>query len=110
MRNGPSECRDSGMKRCAGRDHRYPPSSAHLICYAVAYWEGMHKIPKCEPVACRLMREALHKVGVEFFRVPTPGVRIMSRLQNQHQYARSRPRASWSSTVVTVASDGKSPA
>ena len=44
------------------------------------------------------MREALHKAGVELFRVPTPGVRFVSRSQKQHQYARSRPRASSGST------------
>ena len=45
---------------------------------AVSRWETRDRIPPCEPVACRLMREALGKAGIEVFSDPLPGVRMIA--------------------------------
>ena len=50
-------------------------------------------MPISEPHACGLMREALRTAGVELFRLPTPGVRLVARSQKRTGTRdRARPR------------------
>jgi hypothetical protein len=44
MRNGPSECRDSGMKRCAGQCAEIKP----LEAFFVSIWFPHGRTPRCK--------------------------------------------------------------
>ena len=62
---------------------------------AVAYWENHDEIPTGvwrEPVACRRIRKALLKAGVEFLQLPLIGVRLVAR-HNNARNTRRRARA-----------------
>ncbi|MBS0251605.1 MAG: helix-turn-helix transcriptional regulator [Proteobacteria bacterium] len=56
--------------------------AAAMHVNSVAYWERHSSIPTDHykaPIACRRIREALFKAGVETFVDPSPGVRLSAR-------------------------------
>ena len=67
--------------------------AAALHPNAIAYWEGREQIPHgWQPVACRRIREALLRAGVDFLLSPVVGVRLVAT-HNKATSTRRRARA-----------------